>query len=273
MPADTETDAESTATDDEGSASGGAPGDPEPALASLALEVTDLGRATAWYADTFGLTPTRRTATEAAFDVGGTEFVLRRPTSVPRGGLHTHFAFEVACRDYPAWRARFPDAPEIDFGSFRSLYLEDADGHAPEVGGTAPAAAGPGLVGVFEVVLEVANVDLASECWSALGFSAVDRGEERRRIRMRGPAGAERQFDVELWEPQLGLADARGGVHVDLAVRVREPAALAEHAFGDLPSVTVRESPDGSVELYDPDGHHLALLPVDGEDERGDAGR
>ncbi|MFC6796062.1 hypothetical protein ACFQFH_19295, partial [Halobaculum halobium] len=56
---------------------------------------------------------------------------------------------------------------------------------------------------------------------------------------------------------------ARGGVHVDLAFRVREPAAVAEHAYGDLPSVTVQEAPDGSVELYDPDGHHLVLLPDD----------
>lgn len=238
---------------------------PRPALASLALEVTDLGRAATWYADTFGLVPTRRTASECVFDVGGTEFVLRRPDSVPRGGLHTHFAFETPAREYPAWRARFPDVPEVDFGSFRSLYLEDDDGHAPEVGGTAPDGAGTGLVGVFEVVLEVANVDLASDCWSALGFSAVDRGDERRRVRMRGPAGADRQFDVELWEPQLGLAGARGGVHVDLAVRVHEPVAVADHAYGDLPSVTVQEAPDGSVELYDPDGHHLVLVPADGD--------
>ncbi|MFC7136598.1 VOC family protein [Halobaculum litoreum] len=205
MPADTdpgpEPEREESATDESERAP---PADPDPALASLALEVTDLGRAASWYADTFGLVPTRRTATEAAFDAGGTELVLRRPASVPRGGLHTHFAFEVPGRDYPAWRARFPDAPEVDFGSFRSLYLEDADGHAPEVGGTAPDGTGPGLVGVFEVVLEVANVDLASECWAALGFSTVDRGDDRRRIRMRGPTGADRQFDVELWEPCSG---------------------------------------------------------------------
>ncbi|UIP01077.1 fosmidomycin resistance protein [Halobaculum sp. CBA1158] len=238
---------------------------PRPALAALALEVTDLGRAADWYADAFGLVPTRRTPSECAFDAGGTELVLRRPESVPRGGLHTHFAFEVPGREYDAWRARFPDAPEVDFGSFRSLYLEDDDAHAPEIGGTAPDDAGTGIVGIFEVVLEVANVDVASDCWSALGFSTVDRGDERRRIRMRGPSGADRQFDVELWEPQLGLADARGGVHVDLAIRVREPAALAEHAYGDLPSVTVRERGDGSVELYDPDGHHVVLLPVESE--------
>ncbi|WP_435144665.1 VOC family protein [Halobaculum sp. P14] len=241
-----------------------------PALAHLALEVTDLGRAAAWYADAFGLVPTRRTATEAAFDVDGTEFVLRRPTSLPRGGLHVHFAFAAVGRDLPAWRARFPDATEMAFGSFSSVYTRDADGHTPEVGGI--DARGVGLTGVFEVVLEVANVDLAAEWWDALGFTPVDRGENRRRIRLRGPAGADTQFDVELWEPQLGIDGARGGVHVDLGVRVRDPAAMAERAFGDHAAVTPRGRGDGSVELYDPDGHHLVLLPADdAEDADTDA--
>ena len=249
-----------------------------PALAHLALEVHDLDRAAGFYADRLGLVPTRRGETELAFDVGGTELICRRPDSVPRGGLHVHFAFETPGTEYDAWRARFPDAEEVAFGSFRSMYPFDEDAHCPEIAGLADG--GRGLVGVFEVVLEVANVDAAERSYRELGFEPVDRGVERRRVRLRGPVSddwtdpetdgdgvredtdAPRPFDLELWEPQLGLAGARGGVHVDFGVRVDDPPAAAERAFGDLPSVRVLERDDGSVELYDPDGHHLILLPA-----------
>ncbi|QLG26086.1 fosmidomycin resistance protein [Halorarum halophilum] len=256
-----------------------------PALAHLALEVHDLDRAADFYADRLSLVPTRRGDTELAFDVGGTELVCRRPTSVPRGGLHVHFAFETPRTEYDSWRAQFPDAEEVAFGSFRSLYPFDDDSHCPEIAGLADG--GRGLVGVFEVVLEVANVDAAERSYRALGFEPVDRGTKRRRVRLRGPtvddgsdadasggdpetdgtgmgsdSDAPRPFDLELWEPQLGLAGARGGAHVDFGVRVADPAAAAERAFGDLPSVRLLEHDDGSVELYDPDGHHLVLLPA-----------
>ncbi|QLG63426.1 VOC family protein [Halorarum salinum] len=242
-----------------------------PALAHLALEVCDLDRAARFYADRLGLTPGRRNGTELAFDVGGTDLVCRRPDSVPRGGLHVHFAFETPGSEYDAWRARFPDAEEVEFGSFRSVYPFDEDGHCAEIGGLADG--GEGIVGVFEVVLEVANVDAAERSYRALGFEPVDRGVERRRVRLRGPAAPDvegddatgdgpRPFDLELWEPQLGLAGARGGVHVDLGIRVADPAAAAERAFGDLPSVRTLEREDGRVELYDPDGHHLVLIPA-----------
>ncbi|ESP89022.1 VOC family protein [Candidatus Halobonum tyrrellensis] len=234
---------------------------PPPALAHLALEVSDLDRAARFYADRLGLVPSRRSRTELAFDVGGTDLVCRRPRSVPRGGLHVHFAFETPAREYDAWRARFPDAEEVSFDSFRSLYPFDDDGHCPEVGGVADG--GAGLVGVFEVVLEVANLDDTERTYRALGFEPVDRGVERRRVRLRGPAGADRPFDLELWEPQVGLAGARGGVHVDIGVRLDDPAAAAERAFGDAPAVRPLERPDGSVELYDADGHHLLLYPTD----------
>ncbi|WP_313691363.1 VOC family protein [Halorarum halobium] len=246
-----------------------------PALAHLALEVEDLDRAAGFYADRLGLVPGRRSETELAFDVGGTELVCRRPESVPRGGLHVHFAFETTGGEYDAWRARFPDAEEVAFDSFRSVYPFDGDGHCPEIAGLADG--GRGLVGVFEVVLEVANVDAAERAYRELGFVEVDRGIERRRVRLRGPVpddeGGERAaadsrpdaplpFDLELWEPQLGLAGARGGVHVDFGIRLAEPLAAAERAFGDLPSVRILEREDGSVELYDPDGHHLVLSPA-----------
>ena len=246
---------------------------PLPSLAHLALEVSDLDRAARFYADRLGLVPTRRTPTELAFDVGGTDLVCRRPESVPRGGLHVHFAFETPPDEYAGWRARFPDAEEVSFGSFRSIYPFDGDGHCPEIGGV--AAGGTGLAGVFEVVLEVASLADAERAYRALGFEVVDRGVERRRVRLRGPADAERPFDGELWEPQVGLAGARGGVHVDVGIRLTDPTGAAERAFGDEPAVHPLERPDGSVELYDTDGHHLLLLPVEraaGDGTGGDAG-
>lgn len=234
-----------------------------PALAHLALETADLDRATAFYTDRFGLVPVTRTARETTFDVGGTRLVLRRPDGVPRGGLHVHFAFETPPREEARWRAEFPDAETVTFGDTTSVYPFDPDGHCPEVGGFADA--GQGLTGVFEVVLEVASRHDAEERYRELGFEPIDRSERRRRVRLRGPADADRPVDLELWEPQLGLADARGGVHVDVGLRVADPAAAAERAFGDHPSVHPFERTDGSVELYDPDGHHLVLSPRDGE--------
>jgi catechol 2,3-dioxygenase-like lactoylglutathione lyase family enzyme len=230
-----------------------------PALATLALETTDLSRATLWYADRLGLVPVARTATETVFDVGGSRLVLRRPDSVPRGGLHVHYALETPAREWPAWRARFPDAETVSFGDAHSVYPFDPDGHCPEIAGFGDD--GCGLTGVFEFVLEVASRADAEAAYRELGFEPVDRSERRRRVRLRGPADAARPVDLELWEPQLGLADARGGVHVDFELRVADPAAAAERAFGDHPAVHPHERADGSVELYDPDGHHLVLSP------------
>ena len=35
-------------------------------------------------------------------------------------------------------------------------------------------------------------------------------------------------MELELGEPQLGLADARGGVHADLGFETADPAAAAD---------------------------------------------
>ena len=246
---------------DAGGQSAGVTPDTRPALATLAVEVADLSRATLWYTDRLGLVPVERTPTETVFDVGGTRLVLRRPASVPRGGLHVHYALETPAREWPAWRARFPDAETATFGDARSVYPFDPDGHCPEIAGFGDD--GRGLTGVFEVVLEVASRADAERAYRELGFEPVDRSEQRRRVRLRGPADAADPIDIELWEPQLGLADARGGVHVDLELRVADPVAAARRAFGDHPAVHPHER-DGSVELYDPDGHHLVLSPSGG---------
>ena len=227
-------------------------------LRHLALEVKYLDRARGFYEGRLGLDPTRESDSEVAYGVGETTLALRRPTSIPRGGLHVHYAFSVPASAYDGWRERLADLDpdEHRFGSYRSLYVDDPDDHCVEIGGIG----GDGqdddgdesdLTGVFEVVLEVEDLDAAAETYGALGFEQVDRGERRRRIRMRGP------FDLELWEPQLGLADARGGVHVDLGLGTDDPEAAAEAIAS---RVDRRERIDGGVRVRDADCHSVSFL-------------
>ena len=226
-------------------------------LSHLALEAKDLDAARAFYEDRFGLSPARETDEEVVLPAGDTELRLRRPSGVPRGGLHTHFAFSAAPGTLSAWRERLAplDPAEVDFGGYRSLYVYDPDGNCVEVGveegdadGSVPAVAAP--TGIFEVVLEVAALDTAEATYTALGFEPVDRGESRRRVRLRGP------MDLELWEPQLGLADARGGVHVDVGFETENPGAAAD-AVSEW--TTARETVDGGVRVRDGDGHWVTF--------------
>lgn len=225
-------------------------------LRHLALETKELDAARAFYAERFGLRAARQTAREVVLPVGDTDLSLRRPRSVPRGGVHTHFAFTGVPGTVDAWRERLAglDPEEVDFGGYRSLYVYDPDGNCVEIGvrdADADADAGTTTpTDIFEVVLEVADLDAAVETYTALGFDVVDRGEKRRRVRLRGP------MDLELWEPHLGLADARGGVHVDLGFETADPAAAAEAvAAWTSNRVTV----DGGVRVRDADGHWLTF--------------
>jgi len=226
-------------------------------LTHLALEVKDLDAARSFYVDRFGLTPTRESAHELRFVAGETTLHLRRPTGVPRGGLHTHYAFSAAPGTLAAWRERLADLgpEEVDFGGYRSLYVYDPDGNCVEIGGEEGGDDGADAVadaptGIFEVVLEVAALDVAEATYTALGFELVDRGESRRRVRLRGP------MDLELWEPQHGLADARGGVHVDLGFETADPDAAAD-AIAEW--TTAREAVDDGVRVRDDDGHWLTF--------------
>ena len=222
-------------------------------LRHLGLEVKYLDRARTFYVDGLGLEPMRETATELAFRVGSTDLVLRRPSRVPRGGLHVHYAFEAPRAEYDAWYERAAaagvDPEEHQFGNYRSLYTDDPDDHCVEIGGR--DVGGSGLAGIFEVVLEVASLDPAVERYEALGFETVDRGGDRRRVRLDGPV------ELELWEPQLGLADARGGVHVDLGFSTPDPDAAAD-AVTACPDA--REAVDGGVRARESDGHVLTFV-------------
>jgi len=80
----------------------------------------------------------------------------------------------------------------------------------------------------------------------------VDRGANRKRVRL-----TTGELDIELWEPHLGLADARGGVHVDWAIAADEPSTVADRVVDD--ALAVEETADG-VRIRDPDGHYLTLV-------------
>ncbi|WP_224269137.1 VOC family protein [Haloprofundus salinisoli] len=260
-------------------------------LAHLGLEVKYLDRARAFYGDRLGLDAASDDGRTVVYPVGPVDLRIRRPTGVPRGGLHTHFAFSAPGDEYDRWLDHLSnlDPEEVQFGSYRSLYVDDPDDHCVEIGGTdgddgdeadggddeagerrdASGGPTPSLTGVFEVVLEVTDLDAAERRYAELGFEVVDRGEKRRRVRLRGP-GERRQrspfrpFDLELWEPQLGLADARGGVHVELGLVVDDPDAAAE-AFSEFACESLPTESDGDRRLRDSDGHVLTF--VDAADE------
>ncbi|MGM0399446.1 MAG: VOC family protein [Halobacteriota archaeon] len=223
-------------------------------LAWLSLEVLYADRASEFYAETFDLEPTDRDES-VVFPVGDHELRLVEPGPVPRGGLHVHFAMATPPAQYDAWVSRLAadhDIEEHSFGSSQSVYLFDTDGHCAEIGSVGDPGGEP-LTGIFEVVFEVEALERAETFYSHLGFSVVDRGDTRRRVRMTGPV------DLELWEPQRGLADARGGVHVDVGFIATDPAAVRDRV-AHLASNSTHA--DDRVRIRDPDGHYLTITPT-----------
>jgi catechol-2,3-dioxygenase len=219
----------------------------------LALEVKYLDRARSFYETFLDLTVRRETGTEAVLSVGEADLVLRSPRDVPRGGLHTHYAMSVPAEEYDDWYDRLDerfDLVQHQFGSARSLYFYDTEGNCVELGERDDTD--PGVSGLFEVVLEVEAMDPAVGFYERMGFEVVDRGADRERTRL--SCGA---FDIELWEPHLGLADARGGVHVDLGVGAEQPDAVAERLEPDALAVDPLEE---GIRVRDPDGHYVTLL-------------
>lgn len=218
----------------------------------LALEVEDLQRAQSFYVDTLELRVERATDDDVVLAAGDCRLALRSVGCLPRGGAHVHYAFSVPPAQYDRWFDRLAadhDLEERTFGDARSLYCFDPAGHCVELG---ERGDGTGITGVFEIVLEVTDLEAATERYQALGFSIVDRGTDRRRVRL-----TTGELDLELWEPQYGIANARGGDHVDFAVEATDPSAIAESLDSDQWHV---EETDDGVDLRDWDGHRLALL-------------
>jgi catechol-2,3-dioxygenase len=219
----------------------------------LALEVKYLDRVQAFYEAFLDLDVRRETDREVALAAGDADLVLRAPGDLPRGGLHTHYAAAIPTGEYDTWYDRLDDGFDLvehSFGDARSLYFYDPEGNCVELGQR--DVAGPGVGGIFEVVLEVADIDASVAFYEALGFEVTDRGEDRERVRM--TTGS---LDLELWEPHLGLADARGGVHVDFGVTAEDTAAAVDSVREDAVAV---EETDAGLRVRDPDGHHLTLV-------------
>lgn len=227
----------------------------------LALEVTDLAVAS-FYRDHLDLPVRAEGDDEIRLGAGRADLVVRRPEGVPRGGLHTHYALSIPGAAYDRWFDRLSgsfDLHEEQFGQVRSLYFDDPAGNCVELMGNAEGDADGGVAGMAEVVLEVRELGRATAFYRDLGCAVVDRGGNRRRVRL--SAGA---FDVELWEPHLGIAGARGGVHVDLGIQGDPEAVLS--AVGDRAreiermTVPVADGEAAGVRLLDPDGHTLTVV-------------
>lgn len=220
----------------------------------LALEVEDLQRARTFYADTLGLRVERVTDDEVVLAAGDCRVALRSVGALPRGGSHVHYAFSIPPAEYDRWFDRLAedhDLEERTFGDARSLYCFDPAGHCVELG---ERGEGTAISGVFEIVLEITDLEAATERYEDVGFSVVDRGTDRRRVRL-----TTGELDLELWEPQYGIADARGGVHVDFVVAADDPVAIVAEL--DEHEWQIDERDDGTVVLRDWDGHQLTLVP------------
>jgi catechol-2,3-dioxygenase len=110
--------------------------------------------------------------------------------------------------------------------------------------------------GVSELVLEVVDLAAAEAFYAdVIGFPVVERSEGRVWLM----AGT--QTRIGLWRPQLGIASARGGLHVHYAMHIddndfeRAVARLREHGYD--PEIVSFDDDNRGRSLYvtDPDGN------------------
>jgi catechol-2,3-dioxygenase len=109
--------------------------------------------------------------------------------------------------------------------------------------------------GVSELVLEAVDLAAAESFYAdVFGFPVVERSEGRVWLM----AGT--QTRIGLWQPQLGIANARGGLHVHFAMHIDDKdfdgavARLREHGYD--PEIVVFDDGRGrSFYVMDPDGN------------------
>ena len=224
-----------------------------PSLAWLALQSSDLGAATSFYHERLDLNLVSTSETEHEYRVGETTVLLRTPDHPTPGGAHVHYAFTTGPDGFDYWVQRLAEDFDLtfhDFGTFQSLYCFDADEHCVEIASLGEG--GTALSGIFEVVLQVRDIDDAIPWYTQLGFTPGERDPDRPRIRLTSS-----QLDLELWEPHRGLADALPGEYVDLGIAVADVNAIVEKLPGNGPIV---ESKPGTTVFEAPGGHRLTLI-------------
>jgi catechol 2,3-dioxygenase-like lactoylglutathione lyase family enzyme len=130
------------------------------------------------------------------------------------------------------------------------------------------------VTGVNELVLEVLDLDAAERFYAGvLGLPVVERWPHRDAFWVM----AGERTRIGLWQPQIGLAKGRGGVHVHYAMHLPDEhyeaalARLREHGYE--PEEHTFENYGGSRACYvnDPDGNVVELWTWDvGGHLRGD---
>lgn len=220
-------------------------------LAWLGLQVDDLERATEYYRELLGSPET--TSSPVTFQAGSSSLHLKQPGADPPGGEHVHYAFSVPREAYQEYRERLKGLGAVEehqFGPYRSAYGFDPDEHCVEIAGRDEH--GTGITGIFEIVLAVENLENAMAWYENLDTDVMDRGTNRRRVRLDlGP------FELELWEPQRGIADARPGAHVDLGLFTNDVDAVVDRLRPGAREITTLE---GGSRVLDADGHTLTML-------------
>lgn len=116
-------------------------GIPVTGLNELVLEVVDLERAEHFYSRLLGLPVVERWEHREAVWVlaGATRIGLWKPqvgVAGGRGGIHVHYALQIADEDYTATVERLRgcglEVFEDDFGDSRAAYVTDPDGNVVE---------------------------------------------------------------------------------------------------------------------------------------------
>jgi catechol-2,3-dioxygenase len=116
-------------------------GVPVTGVNELVLEVVDLERAEHFYSRLLGLPVVERWEHRDAIWVlaGATRIGLWKPqvgVAGGRGGIHVHYALQIAEEDYEATVERLRgcglEVFEDDFGDSRAAYVRDPDGNVVE---------------------------------------------------------------------------------------------------------------------------------------------
>jgi catechol 2,3-dioxygenase-like lactoylglutathione lyase family enzyme len=116
--------------------------------------------------------------------------------------------------------------------------------------------------GVSELTLEVVDLSRSVQFYTqALGLPVVERWEHRGVVWLM----AGERTRIGLWEPQVGLAGGRGGIHVHYALHVDEDSfdEAVERLRRLGHTVEIDEDRGRAAYVNDPDGNVVELWTWD----------